>query len=109
MPRWMRISSDSMSAMISHWSWGQAPPWPHRVLRDCHYRCTCRPVIGSARSAGGEHDRQPNNHHPTTNNGPMIIALVGYGKMGKAIEEVALSRGHQIGLRLNAENAGTTP
>lgn len=26
----------------------------------------------------------------------MNIALIGYGKMGKAIEEIALSRGHQI-------------
>ena len=30
----------------------------------------------------------------------MNIALVGYGKMGKAIEEIALSKGHQIGLKI---------
>ena len=26
----------------------------------------------------------------------MKIALVGYGKMGKTIEQIALSRGHEI-------------
>ena len=26
----------------------------------------------------------------------MKIALIGYGKMGKAIEEIALQRGHKI-------------
>lgn len=31
----------------------------------------------------------------------MRIALLGYGKMGKAIEEVALSRGHTIVLKLD--------
>jgi 4-hydroxy-tetrahydrodipicolinate reductase len=30
----------------------------------------------------------------------MKIALIGYGKMGKAIEEIAVSRGHSITLRL---------
>ncbi|MGZ8508903.1 MAG: 4-hydroxy-tetrahydrodipicolinate reductase [Chitinophagaceae bacterium] len=34
----------------------------------------------------------------------MNIALVGYGKMGKAIEEIALERGHKIVLRINDEN-----
>jgi len=34
----------------------------------------------------------------------MKIALIGYGKMGKAIEEVALSRGHEIVLRVGIEN-----
>ncbi len=29
----------------------------------------------------------------------MNIALIGYGKMGKAIEEVALKRGHQVVLK----------
>ena len=29
----------------------------------------------------------------------MNIALVGYGKMGKAIEEIALANGHTIGLK----------
>lgn len=32
------------------------------------------------------------------------IALIGYGKMGQAIERVALQRGHQISLRLSREN-----
>lgn len=39
----------------------------------------------------------------------MNIALYGYGKMGKAIEAVALSRGHRIVLRVDHENAGTPP
>ncbi len=34
----------------------------------------------------------------------MNIALVGYGKMGKAIEEIALERGHKIVLKINDEN-----
>ena len=32
----------------------------------------------------------------------MNIALVGYGKMGKAIEEIALSKGHQISLKISS-------
>jgi 4-hydroxy-tetrahydrodipicolinate reductase len=34
----------------------------------------------------------------------MKIALLGYGKMGKAIEKIALSRGHGIVLKINEEN-----
>lgn len=34
----------------------------------------------------------------------MNIALIGYGKMGKAIEEIALERNHQVVLRINDEN-----
>lgn len=34
----------------------------------------------------------------------MKIALVGYGKMGKAIERIALSRGHQITAVIDAHN-----
>ena len=34
----------------------------------------------------------------------MKIALIGYGKMGKMIEEVALQRGHQIGLVIDENN-----
>ncbi len=34
----------------------------------------------------------------------MKIALVGYGKMGKAIEEIALKRGHEIVLKLDINN-----
>jgi 4-hydroxy-tetrahydrodipicolinate reductase len=45
----------------------------------------------------------------------MNIAIIGYGKMGKAIEEIALSRGHKILLTIdehnlsdfNKENIGT--
>jgi 4-hydroxy-tetrahydrodipicolinate reductase len=34
----------------------------------------------------------------------MKIALIGYGKMGKAIEEVALAKGHDIVLRVTIDN-----
>lgn len=34
----------------------------------------------------------------------MRIALIGYGKMGKAIEEVALHRGHEIVLKIDQPN-----
>ena len=34
----------------------------------------------------------------------MNIALIGYGKMGKAIEEIAFERGHTIVLKINDEN-----
>ena len=34
----------------------------------------------------------------------MKIALIGYGKMGKALEEIALSKGHEIILKINDEN-----
>jgi 4-hydroxy-tetrahydrodipicolinate reductase len=34
----------------------------------------------------------------------MKIALIGYGKMGRAIEEVAVSRGHTIHLKVSSAN-----
>ena len=34
----------------------------------------------------------------------MNIALLGYGKMGKAIEEIALQKGHHIVLRIHDQN-----
>ena len=34
----------------------------------------------------------------------MKIALIGYGKMGKAIEEVALDKGHEIVLKIDVQN-----
>jgi 4-hydroxy-tetrahydrodipicolinate reductase len=34
----------------------------------------------------------------------MKIALVGYGKMGKVIEKIALERGHEITARINSKN-----
>lgn len=34
----------------------------------------------------------------------MKIALIGYGKMGKAIEAIALRRGHQVVLTIDADN-----
>lgn len=33
----------------------------------------------------------------------MKIALIGYGKMGKAIEKIAIARGHEIVLRTNSQ------
>jgi 4-hydroxy-tetrahydrodipicolinate reductase len=34
----------------------------------------------------------------------MKIALIGYGKMGKAIEEIAVERGHEIVMRISSKN-----
>lgn len=34
----------------------------------------------------------------------MKIALIGYGKMGKAIEEIATERGHEIVLKISIDN-----
>jgi 4-hydroxy-tetrahydrodipicolinate reductase len=34
----------------------------------------------------------------------MKIALLGYGKMGKAIEEIALQKGHEVVLKINIDN-----
>ncbi len=34
----------------------------------------------------------------------MRIALIGYGKMGKAIEEIALQKGHEVVLRIHIDN-----
>jgi 4-hydroxy-tetrahydrodipicolinate reductase len=35
----------------------------------------------------------------------MNIALIGYGKMGKAIEEIAVANGHTIELKIDQDNA----
>ncbi|MEZ4956902.1 MAG: 4-hydroxy-tetrahydrodipicolinate reductase [Saprospiraceae bacterium] len=35
----------------------------------------------------------------------MKIAIIGYGKMGKIIEKIALSKGHEVILRITRENA----
>ena len=35
----------------------------------------------------------------------MKIALIGYGKMGHMIEEIALSRGHEIVSIIDVDNA----
>ena len=35
----------------------------------------------------------------------MNIALIGYGKMGKAIEAIALEEGHQVVLKIDIDNA----
>lgn len=34
----------------------------------------------------------------------MKIAIIGYGKMGKTIEQIALTKGHEIVLKINANN-----
>jgi 4-hydroxy-tetrahydrodipicolinate reductase len=34
----------------------------------------------------------------------MKIALIGYGKMGKAIEEIAVAKGHEIVLKITSKN-----
>lgn len=34
----------------------------------------------------------------------MNIAIIGYGKMGKEIEQIALQRGHQVTLKINSAN-----
>ncbi|MFY7990456.1 MAG: 4-hydroxy-tetrahydrodipicolinate reductase [Fluviicola sp.] len=38
----------------------------------------------------------------------MRIGLIGYGKMGKAIERIALERGHSIAYKINSENPITS-
>ena len=35
----------------------------------------------------------------------MKIALIGYGKMGKAIEAIALEKGHEVVLTIDLDNA----
>ncbi|NIM34757.1 MAG: NAD(P)-binding domain-containing protein, partial [Hydrotalea flava] len=35
----------------------------------------------------------------------MKIALIGYGKMGQAIEKVAVAKGHEIVLKIDVNNA----
>ncbi|PBQ31556.1 4-hydroxy-tetrahydrodipicolinate reductase [Sphingobacteriaceae bacterium] len=37
----------------------------------------------------------------------MNIALIGYGKMGKEIEAIAIKRGHTIVLKVDKDNSGT--
>ena len=34
----------------------------------------------------------------------MKIALIGYGKMGRAIEQIAIARGHEISVRIDINN-----
>ncbi|MFN5480074.1 MAG: NAD(P)-binding domain-containing protein, partial [Chitinophagaceae bacterium] len=34
----------------------------------------------------------------------MKIALIGYGKMGKAIEEIATERGHDVSIKIDLDN-----
>ncbi len=39
-------------------------------------------------------------------NDVLKLALIGYGKMGKAIEEIALQKGHSVLLKIDADNQG---
>lgn len=39
----------------------------------------------------------------------MRIALYGYGKMGRAIEQIAMQRGHTVVLKVDRASAGTSP
>ncbi len=39
----------------------------------------------------------------------MRIALIGYGKMGREIEKIALERGHSISFKVTRENANYSP
>jgi 4-hydroxy-tetrahydrodipicolinate reductase len=34
----------------------------------------------------------------------MKIALIGYGKMGKTIEDIAIKNGHEIVLKITSQN-----
>jgi len=45
------------------------------------------------------------SNSPFRGQGGMNIALIGYGKMGKAIEEIAVQRGHTIVLKIDVDNA----
>lgn len=38
----------------------------------------------------------------------MKIAILGYGKMGQAIEQIALERGHEVVLKTNSQNPAET-
>jgi 4-hydroxy-tetrahydrodipicolinate reductase len=39
----------------------------------------------------------------------MDIAIIGYGKMGRVIEQIALERGHQVPVKITSENANFSP
>jgi 4-hydroxy-tetrahydrodipicolinate reductase len=45
----------------------------------------------------------PSANNPGNQSAKLNIALVGYGKMGKAIEEIALQRGHTILLKIDID------
>ena len=34
----------------------------------------------------------------------MIIGIIGYGKMGKKIEKISITRGHKIEFKINSQN-----
>ena len=37
----------------------------------------------------------------------MIIGILGYGKMGKEIEKLAITRKHSVGFKINSKNNDT--
>jgi 4-hydroxy-tetrahydrodipicolinate reductase len=47
----------------------------------------------------------PGTNPSPVKQGGIKIALIGYGKMGKAIEQVALQQGHEIVLKIDLDNA----
>lgn len=47
----------------------------------------------------------PTSNASTQPTPTLNIALIGYGKMGKAIEEIALQRGHTISLKIDIDTA----
>ena len=34
----------------------------------------------------------------------MVIGIIGYGKMGKKIEEISVDWGHTVGMKINSKN-----
>ena len=46
------------------------------------------------------------DHSPFRGSGGMKIALIGYGKMGKTIESIALERGHTVDLKIDIDSMG---
>src|SRR5690606_35499124 len=59
------------------------------------------------------HDSRLTSHHSRKKAVPyrqkqltMNIVLIGYGKMGKTIERIAIQRGHEIAGRIDIDNTG---
>jgi 4-hydroxy-tetrahydrodipicolinate reductase len=46
------------------------------------------------------------DHSPFRGSGGIKIALIGYGKMGKTIEEIALQRGHSLEIKIDIDSMG---
>jgi 4-hydroxy-tetrahydrodipicolinate reductase len=71
-----------------------------KEVRELSRGITPNPVTGNREQRTVNSDRELK----TKNNIEMKIALIGYGKMGHAIEEIALQRGHEIVLKIGIEN-----